>query len=108
MFRAPLFRDRRSVCRAPEIGTPYGVTHTHFAIVPRSALGSKSLMILRDKNSPRGRECFGVLFLRLRASAAELDFGARSVGGFKQSLRLPLYAARNARGGGWFAAGHLQ
>jgi hypothetical protein len=33
----------------PEIGTPYGVTHTHFAIVPRSALGSKSPMILRDK-----------------------------------------------------------
>jgi hypothetical protein len=37
MIRAPLFRDRRSVCRDPEIGTPYGSTHTHFAIVPRSA-----------------------------------------------------------------------
>jgi hypothetical protein len=36
-----------------------------------------------------------------------LDFGARSVGGFKQSLKLPPYAARNAKGG-WFAAGHLQ
>jgi len=30
-------RSRRGVCRAPEIGTPYDVTHTHFAIVPRSA-----------------------------------------------------------------------
>jgi hypothetical protein len=62
MFRAPLFRDRRSVCRAPEIGTPYGVTYTHFAIVPRSALGSKSPMILRDKNSPHGRECLEFYF----------------------------------------------
>jgi hypothetical protein len=34
---APLFRDRRSVCRAPESGTPYGITHAHFAIVPHSA-----------------------------------------------------------------------
>jgi hypothetical protein len=46
----------------PGIGTPYGVTHTHFAIVPRSALGSKSPMILRDKNSPRGRECLEFYF----------------------------------------------
>ena len=46
----------------PGIGTPYGVTHTHFAIVPRSALGSKFLMILRDKNSPRVRECLEFYF----------------------------------------------
>jgi CRP-like cAMP-binding protein len=35
-------------------------------------------------------------FLRLRASAAELDFGARGVGGFKQSSSWPPYDARNA------------
>jgi hypothetical protein len=35
-IRSPLFR-RRGVCRAPEIGTPYDITHTDFAIVPRSA-----------------------------------------------------------------------
>jgi len=48
---------------------------------------SKSSMILRD-NSPRGRVCLEFI-LRLRSSTTELDLGARSVGRFKQSLRLP-------------------
>jgi len=46
--RGSPFRDQSSGCRAPGNwnsggrGTPYGVTHTHFAIVSRSALASKS------------------------------------------------------------------
>jgi hypothetical protein len=60
------------------------------------ALGPNSSIILRDKNSSRGRVWLEFLFLRLRASAAELDFGARGVGGFKQSSSLPPYDARNA------------
>jgi hypothetical protein len=47
VLRQVTFRDRSSVCYAPGIGTqgsgtPYGVTHTRFAIVSRSALVSKS------------------------------------------------------------------
>jgi hypothetical protein len=46
--RGSPFRDHSSVCRAlgnwnsGGRGTPYGVTHTHFAIVSRSASVSKS------------------------------------------------------------------
>ena len=60
------------------------------------ALGSNSSIILMRQQFASRSRVVGVLFLRLRASAAELDFGARSVGGFKQSSSLPPYDARNA------------
>ena len=57
------FRDRSSVYRAPEIGTPYGVTHAYFAIVSGSTSASKFSMMQRgEKNSPRSRECWSLVF----------------------------------------------
>ena len=63
--------------------------------------------MMRGKNSPRGDECWSFV-LRLRASAAELDLRARSVGILKQSLKLPFHAARNAEGCGCLTAGYLR
>ena len=95
------------VCRGPEIGTPYGITYTYFAIVASSMLPTFKPQTMRGKNSPRGDECWSFV-LRLRASAAELDIAARSVGILKQSLKLPFHAARNAEGCGCLTAGYLR
>lgn len=60
------------------------------------ALGPNSSIILRHNNSPPRRAWLEFFLLRLRASAAELNFGARGVGGFKQSSSWPPYDAQNA------------
>jgi hypothetical protein len=89
-------------------GAPYDITHTHFAIVSRSPLVSKSRRCCKAEYAPRGRELFGVLMVREKRAASELDLSACRERRFKQTLRPPFRVARNGEGGGYLATSHLR
>src|ERR1700738_3667680 len=70
-------------------GAPYGVTHTHFAIVSGSALAFKSSPCDQPK-IPSRSHAFEVRLLTVKASASELDdLGARRESRFKQMAKPP-------------------
>jgi hypothetical protein len=74
---------------------PYDVTHTHFAIV--GAWRSDLIEWSYATAEFAFRMCLE-FHLRLRALASELDFEAKGICEFKQSLKLLPFAARNALG----------
>jgi len=95
------------VCRGRKLELPIRYYLYVFCNCGEHHVPTFKAQTMRGKNSPRGDECWSFV-LRLRASAAELDIAARSVGILKQSLKLPFHAARNAEGCGCLTAGYLR